>query len=244
MEYNQHINCVSCIKFNENGEYLSSGSLDKTVVIWNIKENTLKRKYNFNSKVVDFDWKDNQKLLVCGSSGTIIYYDIELDTPIKTYNAHKEDVNAVRWNPDKTLFASCSDDQSIKIWNEESDNSICEFNHDSSVFQLDWCKSTRYHNYLASASYDKTVIIWDIDKKESVYKFDKHNKYVYSVSFSPFDDYIASCSMNDFYIWSIKDGSIVTGYNSNHTIFEVKWNKKGDKVALSSQKIVAIINFI
>ncbi len=31
--------------------------------------------------------------------------------------AHKQDVNSINWNPkDETLLASCSDDETVKIW--------------------------------------------------------------------------------------------------------------------------------
>lgn len=202
--------------------------------------------FSFIEVIVDIDWKDDNTFLACDNEGHILLYNITIsEEPIKIYNAHKEDVNVVKWNPDKTLFASCSDDQTVKIWNEESTNALYEFHHDSNVYQIDWCKNPKYHNYLASASYDKSVIVWDVDNDgKIIHKFDKHTGLVYSVSWSPSGDYLASGSMdNVIYVWSVKDGSIIEGYDAKYPIYEVAWNKTGNKVALCcSSGIVTVIN--
>ena len=60
----------------------------------------------------------------------------------------------------------------------------------------------------------------------------KHQDPVYSIAFSPDGKLIASGSFDKWlYIWSTTDGSLVRQYQGGSGIFEVCWNKDGNKLA-------------
>lgn len=68
---------------------------------------------------------------------------------------------------------------------------------------------------------------------------------VYSIAFSPNGEYLASGSMDKcMHIWSVKEGKIVKTYVGNGGIFEVSWNKDGNKVAAcSANNNVCVLDF-
>jgi WD40 repeat protein len=68
---------------------------------------------------------------------------------------------------------------------------------------------------------------------------------VYSVAFSPNGEYLASGSFDKcLHIWSVKDGSLVKTYRGSGGIFEVCWNREGDKVAACfSNNTVCVLDF-
>jgi transducin (beta)-like 1 len=37
--------------------------------------------------------------------------------PIKTFQGHQNEVNAIKWDPQGKLLASCSDDMTLKVTN-------------------------------------------------------------------------------------------------------------------------------
>lgn len=60
----------------------------------------------------------------------------------------------------------------------------------------------------------------------------KSREVVYSVAFSPNGDYLASGSLDKrMNIWSVKEAKIVKTYHTDGGIFNVCWNKEGNKVA-------------
>ena len=78
-----------------------------------------------------------------------------------------------------------------------------------------------------------------------LYALSKHIDPVYSVAFSPCGDYLATGSFDrHLHIWSVKTGKHLKTFKGEGGIFEVCWNKEGDKVAACfSNSTVSIIDF-
>lgn len=68
---------------------------------------------------------------------------------------------------------------------------------------------------------------------------------VYSVAFSPNGEYLASGSLDKcMHVWSVKEAKIVKTFTGNGGIFEVCWNKEGDKIAACfANNVVCVLDF-
>ncbi|KAJ8453291.1 hypothetical protein Cgig2_008175 [Carnegiea gigantea] len=85
---------------------------------------------------------------------------------------------------------------------------------------------------LYSASFDSTIKLWDVELGNLLCSLNGHREPVYSIAFSPNGEYVASGSLDKcVHLWSVKEGRIVKTYTGNGGIFEVCWNKEGDKIA-------------
>ncbi|KAJ7966560.1 F-box-like/WD repeat-containing protein [Quillaja saponaria] len=250
---NKHKGPIFSLKWNKNGDYLLSGSVDKTAIVWDTKTGEWKQQFEFHSgPTLDVDWRSNVSFATCSTDNMIYVCKIGENRPVKTFSGHQGEVNAIKWDPTGSLLASCSDDYTAKIWSLKQDTYLHDLKeHIKEIYTIRWSPtgpSTNNPNQklvMASASFDSTIKLWDVELGRLLYSLNGHRDPVYSVAFSPNSEYLASGSMDKcLHIWSMKEGKIVKTYVGNGGIFEVCWNKEGDKVAACfANNIVCVLDF-
>ncbi|WMV57480.1 hypothetical protein MTR67_050865 [Solanum verrucosum] len=236
---NNHCCPIFSLKWNKIGDYLLSGSVDRTAVVWNVKSGKPKQQFEFPAVVLDADWQNNDSFAV-GSIDNMIYIcKVGENRPVKRFSGHKNEVNAVKWDPSGSLLASCSDDTTVKIWSMEQDVCLHDFRElRKETYTIKWSptgagtSNPNQQLLLASGSFDSTVNLWDVEQGRLLHTLNGHREPIYSIAFSPNGQYLASGSVDKcMNIWSVKEAKIVKTYNGDGIIFEVCWNKEGNKVA-------------
>ncbi|XP_027344964.1 WD40 repeat-containing protein HOS15-like isoform X2 [Abrus precatorius] len=249
----KHKGPIFSLKWNKKGDYLLTGSCDQTAIVWDVKAEEWKQQFEFHSgPTLDVDWRNNVSFATSSTDNMIYVCKIGETRPIKTFAGHKGEVNCVKWDPTGSLLASCSDDITAKIWSMKQDNYLHDLReHSKEIYTIRWSPTgpgTNNPNHklvLASASFDSTVKLWDVELGKLIYSLDGHRHPVYSVAFSPNGEYLASGSLDrSMHIWSLKEGKIIRTYTGNGGIFEVCWNKEGDKIAACfANNTVCVLDF-
>ncbi|KAH0918335.1 hypothetical protein HID58_025995 [Brassica napus] len=201
---------------------------------------------------LDVDWRNNVSFAT-SSTDTMIYLSKIGETrPVKTFAGHQGEVNCVKWDPTGTLLASCSDDSTAKMWNVKQHSFVHDLrDHSKEIYTIRWSPTGPGTNNpnkpltLASASFDSTVKIWDAELGKMLCNLNGHRDAVYSLAFSPNGEYIVSGSVDkSIHIWSLKEGKIVKTYTGAGGIFEVCWNKEGNKLAACfADNSVSVLDF-
>lgn len=239
----QHKGPIFALKWNKRGNYILSAGVDKTTIIWDAATGQCTQQFSFHSApALDVDWQSNQSFASCSTDQCIHVCKLGVDKPIKSFQGHTNEVNAIKWDPQGQLLASCSDDMTLKIWSMKQDTCVHDLQaHSKEIYTIKWSPTGTGTNnpnmnlILASASFDSTVRLWDVERGACIHTLTKHTEPVYSVAFSPDGKFLASGSFDKcVHIWSTQSGQLVHSYKGTGGIFEVCWNSRGSKVGASA----------
>lgn len=247
-----HKGPIFSLKFNKKGDCVLSGSVDRTAMVWDAQTGKMKQLFDFHKgPTLDVDWRNNVSFATCSTDGAIYVCKCGEPRPMKSFQGHQGEVNAIRWDPSGTLLASCSDDATAKIWSMRQDRFVHDLrDHERPIYTIRWSPSgpssinPNLPLRLASASFDATVRLWDVEAGRCVHTLRKHSEPVYGVAWSPTGLFLASGSIDRFlHIWSVKEGAIVKSYEGKGGVFDVCWNVAGDRLAVSySDNTVAVLD--
>ncbi|XP_056320746.1 F-box-like/WD repeat-containing protein TBL1X [Danio aesculapii] len=239
----QHKGPIFALKWNKKGNSILSAGVDKTTIIWDAHTGEAKQQFPFHSApALDVDWQNNSTFASCSTDMCIHVCRLGSERPLKTFQGHTNEVNAIKWDPSGMLLASCSDDMTLKIWSMKQDSCVHDLQaHNKEIYTIKWSPTGTGSNnpnaniLLASASFDSTVRLWDVEHGVCTHTLTRHQEPVYSVAFSPDGKFLASGSFDKcVHIWDTASGSLVNSYRGTGGIFEVCWNSVGDKVGASA----------
>jgi len=239
----QHKGPIFALKWNKTGNYILSAGVDRTTIIWDSSTGSCKQQFAFHqAPALDVDWKSEESFASCSTDKQIHVCQLGQDRPVKSFQGHTNEVNAIKWDPQGKFLASCSDDMTLKVWSMDRDTCVHDLSaHQKEIYTIKWSPTGPGTNnpnmslVLASASFDSTVRLWDVERGTSIHTLTRHKEPVYSVAFSPDGKLLASGSFDKcVHIWSTQSGQLVHSYKGTGGIFEVCWNSKGDKVGASA----------
>jgi transducin (beta)-like 1 len=239
-ELSEHKGPIFRAKFNRSGDYLLSGSVDKSMIVWDANSGAVKHRYSVHdAAVLDVDWRDETTFASCAQDKTIFVCEVGKNEPIARFAGHSDEVNIVRWSPSGELLASCSDDLTAKIWKLGQPNPVHDLrSHTKEIYSLKWSPTgpgsdnPNQDLLLASGGADSSVKLWDPNTGKERFNLTRHSEPVYSVAFSPDGQFLASGSFDKTVcVWSAKDGSLVRTFTGNAGIYEVCWNTDGSMLA-------------
>jgi len=105
--------------------------------------------------------------------------------------AHQDAVRAVSWSADGRRVASCSHDQTVRVWSPDGTPLRCITGHADWVRAVQWAPDSRR---LATASSDATARVWDADTGQQVAVMTGHRDVVQAVAWAPSGSRIATAS--------------------------------------------------
>ncbi|KAK3100008.1 hypothetical protein FSP39_013425 [Pinctada imbricata] len=108
--------------------------------------------------------------------------------------------------------------------------------HIETIFDCDFCPYNADH--LATASFDGTIKIWDINTLSFVESSSGNEGVIYSLSWAPGDlnCIVASTSKNGMFIWDVDKRKIVQRFHEHGkttSVFCVAWNQKDSRRIMS-----------
>eukprot|EP00941_MAST-03F_sp_MAST-3F-sp1_P005771 g5771.t1 len=217
---------IFALRFSPSGTYLASGSVNNSVVVYEVRTGQVKQQFKLHrAPVLDLSWRDDEVFASCSTDKSVLVCKIGERKPLLTLSGHDDEVNNVKWSPDGEFLASCSDDKTARVWSvkrglEHGEDQACVHvlkGHSKEVYCLRWCpaevensdlvkkegkkgkggrRNSSFKSVLATGSFDSCVKLWDAGSGLCLHTLSKHSFPVYSVAFSPDGKFIASGSFD------------------------------------------------
>lgn len=160
-QFKGHKDQVFGIAFSPDGKVVVTGSLDRTIKLWDAgtgKE--IKTLAGHNDQVLAVAVSPNGQLLASGSSDrTVKLWSMPSDDPTHVF-AHADEVNALALSPDGKLLAGAAKDGTITLWNPADGKQLAQLKgHGGAVRSLAFNVTSKI---LASTGADGTLRFWEL----------------------------------------------------------------------------------
>ncbi|CAH1268879.1 APAF1 [Branchiostoma lanceolatum] len=229
-----HKSSVNGVVFLEDGATLTSVSSDQTVKAWKLDalmESQASNVLLSGSPLTpitsiiwpttkDFEIEAIPRTQLLSTSPTESDDARDLPGPntwlcVSTLVGHTGQINAVCAFHHKGMVATCSDDHTVRLWDLDSLQSHCLEGHERAVCDV---AITTDDRFLVSASGDRKVGVWDVEKRDLLHKLVGHTDVVAAIAITPDDATLVSGGgMDDttIRIWKLREGDQVCTFRGH-----------------------------
>ena len=187
-------NQVLALAFSHDGTRLASGSMDKTVRLWDItnpNEWMTLQKHTGWINVLAFS--PNGKMLASGSTDkTVQLWDTTTGEPLTTLTGNISGINALAFSLDSSVLVSGGADGTIRFWNTETGTPLPT----RITGHTEWMRAVTFFQdsfTLVSVGFNGEITFWDVKTPhKSTIHTAGHQDWLGALAFSPDGTKLAS----------------------------------------------------
>ncbi|KAI9323883.1 WD40-repeat-containing domain protein [Dichotomocladium elegans] len=115
-----HLGEVTSVEMNSSGTYLLSSSKDNSNRLWDVRMvrpiQKLKGHQNTSKNFIRSCFADNNLIVGGSEDGNVYIWDQDTGEVLQKLRGHTGVVYEAAWNAKQGMLASCSDDQTVRVW--------------------------------------------------------------------------------------------------------------------------------
>lgn len=153
---------------------LATAATNGAVVVWNLNRPSRSKQdhvfidHKRTVNKVSFHPAESNWLISGSQDGTMKCFDLRTRETARTYHSNTESVRDVQFSPHiHHMFAAVSENGNVQLWDIRRPDRCChQFTaHSGPVFACDWHPEV---SWLATASRDKTIKVWNLNAKPTL----------------------------------------------------------------------------
>jgi WD40 repeat protein len=206
-----HTNRIFGVAFTPDGQTLATGSLDRTIKLWNVQTGAcLKTLQGHTSWVWAIALSPDGRLVASGSyDHSVKLWDIRSGECLKTLLGHPSSVLSVSFSPNGQWLASGGYEQVIRLWDVATGQCLQTLQaHANRVWSVAFSPDGQL---LATGGDDFTIKLWHLATGECVSTFSGHASAVLEILFHPDRNCLITGSADrTIKIWSLSTGECLS----------------------------------
>lgn len=214
----RHGDNIPSVAFSPNGQYILTGSLDKTAKLWDASSGKELRVFKgHNGQVMSVAFSpDGKRILTASGDRTAILWNAETGEKLRVLKGHSDGLMCVSFSPDGRRALTGSLDKTAKIWDLESDKEpVTLKGHNRTIWSARFSPDGKR---IVTSSVDTTVRLWDAETGREILVLNKHTQIVRAATFSHDGKWILTGSCDrTAKVWNAETGEEVLTLKGHHT---------------------------
>ncbi len=221
-----HADTITSAQFAPYGTEVITASNDKKAMIWDVNSPLgLPMELNHKAAVRSATFSNHGYTVLTASGNDVILWQAGRGKEIYKFSPSPHRINSASLSPDRYKVAIALEDNSVQIWNMDTDRlfQVFQGRSDAEAFSPQLFKTLTGHTsavlsvafsrdgkYIVTASADGTAKIWEVETGALIRTLVGHTQGVTSAEFSPNGKYVLSaCGDGEVRIWDIETGQDV-----------------------------------
>ncbi len=233
-----HSKSITVVSWSPDGNLLASGSVDKSVIIWNISQWTPMVSLDVGDIVDDISWSITQEYLAIGThkqpltlwNTTDWTFEISLANQlIETKNS--DFLANVEYSPDGKHILSQPDNGEIDVWETEEWKRRATLKaHAARIYSLSW---SPIGDMFLSSSGDGTVKVWSLDDLNCISRIRSWFGSFHCAAWSPDGEtLLVGDTYGDLRLYDCKTWRVLERHFLDSWIQWLGWSPDGNTVSV------------
>ena len=223
-----HSKAVNCIALSPDGQWIASGSEDRSIKLWDqVTGAEICTLHGHSEGVHGVAFNSDGTRIVSGSGDSKVkIWDVRTKKEIATLQGHEKSVSSVAFSPNGQTILSGSWDGQVILWETATGKELRRFlgrtDDDDKDFHIAKREVTcvafsRNGLQVAASRMNDNIDMWNTETGKKIYRIDKYQRRdnsifvtaISEISFSPDGAQFVSGSQETVYLWDLKTGKEV-----------------------------------
>jgi WD40 repeat protein/serine/threonine protein kinase len=208
LQWQAHAKGITSVAFGPRGEYLLSGSTDRTARLWRVRDGTEAKVLTGHDAEVNSVAVDPVQgvLATADRDGSIRVWEPDGSARLILGEENVGPVNQIAFSPDGKLLASAGNDFKVRIWDVLTGEVLHTLQgHTDVVLTVAFSPDGKV---VASGGWDGTLRLWDIATAKVVRAFPQMPRWIQRVAFRPDGKRLAAaCWDQTIHVWDLAQAS-------------------------------------